>query len=418
MQSAYLCNRAIREYEASDLNPTIAAILHLNPPTSSALLLFATRRGLLGFLAGIAFLAPNPEQVEKLQNAATWCGAAHPRAIPTTGRRARMEQRRGRCGPTARHGRGGLCQRRRHGRGREGRRAPSSTRGSAAGAHEEARRMEQGARAARPPRRRLAGPPRPGTAAPPPPQRHTEPPTAEEGRAATGGHGRRRAPGSGGQVHRAAPPRPPCRAAMATGGRGGARRPPDGEGGGGRLASPWPPRRRSSPPAAGRACRARRQLQGAAPVRARRRAPAPQPARERRRGPRRHSVCACIAAAAPAHARRWLAAAVRRPPRSLARTSRRAPAVARARGKGEGGARLAGSRAWLLGPATGRGRRRGLAPLARRGGRGGADPAASAELEAAGAGPSMREVLRASRTGVERYLGGYGLTIRYHRGGV
>ena len=43
---------------------------------------------------------------------------------------------------------------------------------------------------------------------------------------------------------------------------------------------------------------------------------------------------------------------------------------------------------------------------------------ASAELEAAGAGPSMREVLRASRTGVERYLGGYGLTIRYHRGGV
>ena len=144
---------------------------------------------------------------------------------------------------------------------------------------------------------------------------------------------------------------------MATGGRGGARRPPDGEGGGGRLASPWPPRRRSSPPAAGRACRARRQLQGAAPVRARRRAPAPQPARERRRGPRRHSVCACVAAAAPAHARRWLAAAVRRPPRSLARTSRRAPAVARARGKGEGGARLAGSRAWLLGPATGRGRR-------------------------------------------------------------
>jgi len=134
-----------------------------------------------------------------------------------------------------------------------------------------------------------------------------------------GGHGRRRAPGSGGQVHRAAPPRPPCRAAMATGGRGGARRPPDGEGGGGRLASPWPPRRRSSPPAAGRACRARRQLQGAAPVRARRRAPAPQPARERRRGPRRHSVCACVAAAAPAHARRWLAAAVsgaHQPPRA------------------------------------------------------------------------------------------------------
>ena len=45
------------------------------------------------------------------------------------------------------------------------------------------------------------------------------------------------------------------------------------------------------------------------------------------------------------------------PPRSLARTSRRVPAVACARGKGEGGARLAGSRAWLLGPATGRGRR-------------------------------------------------------------
>ena len=219
--------------------------------------------------------------------------------------------------------------------------------------------MEQGARAARPPRRRLAGPPRPGTAAPPPPQRHAAPPTAEEGRAATGGHGRRRAPGSGGQVHRAAPPRPPCRAAMATGGRGGARRPPDGEGGGGRLASPWPPRRRSSPPAAGRACRARRQLQGAAPVRARRRAPAPQPARERRRGPRRHSVCACVAAAAPAHARRWLAAAVRRPPRSLARTSRRAPAVARARGKGEGGARLAGSRAWLLGVRPARAASRG-----------------------------------------------------------
>ncbi|KAG2552942.1 hypothetical protein PVAP13_9KG491726 [Panicum virgatum] len=32
MQSAYSCNRAIREYETSDLNPTVAAILHLNPP--------------------------------------------------------------------------------------------------------------------------------------------------------------------------------------------------------------------------------------------------------------------------------------------------------------------------------------------------------------------------------------------------
>ena len=32
MQSAYPCNRAIRKYETSDLNPTVAAILHLNPP--------------------------------------------------------------------------------------------------------------------------------------------------------------------------------------------------------------------------------------------------------------------------------------------------------------------------------------------------------------------------------------------------
>jgi len=82
MQSAYLCNHAIHDYEASDLNPTIAAILHLNPPTSSALLLFATRRGLLGFLAGIAFPAPNPEQVEKLRNAVTWCGARAPARHP------------------------------------------------------------------------------------------------------------------------------------------------------------------------------------------------------------------------------------------------------------------------------------------------------------------------------------------------
>jgi len=37
MQSAYLCNRAIREYEASDLNPPVASILHLNPHTSSAI---------------------------------------------------------------------------------------------------------------------------------------------------------------------------------------------------------------------------------------------------------------------------------------------------------------------------------------------------------------------------------------------
>ena len=37
MQSAYLCNRAIREYEASDLNSPVDAILHLNPPTSSAI---------------------------------------------------------------------------------------------------------------------------------------------------------------------------------------------------------------------------------------------------------------------------------------------------------------------------------------------------------------------------------------------
>ena len=32
MQSAFPCNRAISEYETSDLNPTVAAILHLNPP--------------------------------------------------------------------------------------------------------------------------------------------------------------------------------------------------------------------------------------------------------------------------------------------------------------------------------------------------------------------------------------------------
>ena len=60
MQSAYLCNRAIREYEASDLNSPVDAILHLNPPTSSALLLFATRRGLLGFLA----VSPFPRQIQ------------------------------------------------------------------------------------------------------------------------------------------------------------------------------------------------------------------------------------------------------------------------------------------------------------------------------------------------------------------
>ena len=38
MQLAYLCNRAILEYEASDLNPTVAAILHLNPHLISNLL--------------------------------------------------------------------------------------------------------------------------------------------------------------------------------------------------------------------------------------------------------------------------------------------------------------------------------------------------------------------------------------------
>ena len=32
MQSAYLCNHAIREYEPSNFNPTVAVILHLNPP--------------------------------------------------------------------------------------------------------------------------------------------------------------------------------------------------------------------------------------------------------------------------------------------------------------------------------------------------------------------------------------------------
>ncbi|KAG2649327.1 hypothetical protein PVAP13_1NG113744 [Panicum virgatum] len=344
MQSVYLCNHAIREYEASDLNPTIAAILHLNPPTSSVLLLFATRRGLLGFLlAGIAFPAPNPEQVEKLRNAATWCGARAPARHPNHRPASEDGAEEGELRP--------------HGSPWPRRTLPASlpweSEGGQTGAAVHARLRRRSPRGGAADGAGRSSSP----AAPPPPQRHAAPPTAAEGRAATGGHGRRRADGSGGQVHRAAPPRPPCRAAMATGGRGGARRPPDGEGGGGRLASPWPPRRRSSPPAAGRACRARRQLQGAAPVRARRHAPAPQPARERRRGPRRHSVCACVAAVAPAHARRWLAAAVRRPPRSLARTSRRAPAVARARGKGEGGARLAGSQAWLLGPATGRGRR-------------------------------------------------------------
>ena len=32
MQSVYSCNRAIVAYEPSDLNPTVAVILHLNPP--------------------------------------------------------------------------------------------------------------------------------------------------------------------------------------------------------------------------------------------------------------------------------------------------------------------------------------------------------------------------------------------------
>jgi len=32
MQSAFPCNRAIMQYDTSDLNPTVAAILHLNPP--------------------------------------------------------------------------------------------------------------------------------------------------------------------------------------------------------------------------------------------------------------------------------------------------------------------------------------------------------------------------------------------------
>ena len=203
------------------------------------------------------------------------------------------------------------------------------------------------------------------------------------------------------QGHRAEPPWP--RAAGAE--RGGRQMGREEE-----AASPRHGRRGGGP---------RRQLQGArAELAASYRAPLlfePAAARLLRSLPASAGVGhAAIASARASPPRPPHTPAAGSPPRCAGRRGLwRAPAVARRPSPAREGREREG-RAWpdpgrgssARPPAEGGGRRRGPAPLARQGGRGGADPAASAELEAAGAGPSMREVLRASRTGVERYLGG------------
>ena len=76
MQSAFPCNRAIREYETSDLNPTVAAILHLNPPAPHQRRHSLTRLERISLPGASLLLLPGPHRGRRAASAPPHRGAA------------------------------------------------------------------------------------------------------------------------------------------------------------------------------------------------------------------------------------------------------------------------------------------------------------------------------------------------------
>jgi len=76
MQSAFPCNRAIVQYETSDLNPTIAAILHLNPPAPHQRRHSLTRLERISLPGASLLLLPGPHRGRRAASAPPHRGAA------------------------------------------------------------------------------------------------------------------------------------------------------------------------------------------------------------------------------------------------------------------------------------------------------------------------------------------------------
>ena len=76
MQSAFPCNHAIVQYETSDLNPTVAAILHLNPPAPHQRRHSLTRLERISLPGASLLLLPGPHRGRRAASAPPHRGAA------------------------------------------------------------------------------------------------------------------------------------------------------------------------------------------------------------------------------------------------------------------------------------------------------------------------------------------------------
>jgi len=111
VQSAYPCNHAIVAYEPSDLNPTVAVILHLNPPPHQQY--------------SVWILAKHPlDDIESLNRnpryrCSTWSDSSSSNPVERSHRRR----------PTRLRRHHGLGDRRRHARAERGRSASAAAAG-------------------------------------------------------------------------------------------------------------------------------------------------------------------------------------------------------------------------------------------------------------------------------------------------